>query len=155
VDFLVSKVNKTKSQLEIKWFLAIFIVTVITLLILTNIISTTLTRLYQEVAESSSENVAIQLSSLMSAAGSAPDGIDIEYVPSEGVLYDVSASGRKIEVLAKFSPIYIQKMPFESKFCTNFTDFKFNDVNKFSIQKIKENGVSYYKISAGRVRNEG
>jgi hypothetical protein len=155
MDFPVKKVRKIKSQLEVKWFLAIFIVTIITLLILSKLLSVALSQLYQVVAESSSENVAIQLASLMSAAGATTGKIEIEYTPSENVLYDVKIGNKEIKATAKFNQIYIQKMPAESKFCTNFSDGEFTDVNKFTIEKREENGLSSYIISARRISNEG
>jgi capsule polysaccharide export protein KpsE/RkpR len=155
VDFRVKRVKKIKSQLEVKWFLAIFIVTIITLLILSRFISVTISQLYQVVAESSSENVAIQLASLMSAAGAVVGKIEIEYIPSKNVLYDVKIGNKEVEVTAKFTQIYIQKMPSESNFCTNFRDGEFRDVNKFIIEKREEKGTPKYIISAWRVSNEG
>jgi hypothetical protein len=154
MDFHVKKVRKIKLQLEVKWFLAIFIVTIITLLILSKLVSVALSQLYQVVAESSSENVAIQLASLMSAAGATTGKIEIEYAPSENVVYDVKIGNKKIKAIAKFTQIYIQKMPAESKFCTNFSEGEFMDVNKFMIEKREENGLSSYIISARRVSNE-
>jgi hypothetical protein len=155
MDFHVKKVKKVKVQLEVKWFLAIFIVTIITLLILSKLISVALSQLYQVVAESSSENVAIQLASLMSAAGAVTGKIEIEYIPSTNTLYDVKIGNKEVEATAKFTQIYIQKMPAKSRFCTNFSDGEFADVNKFIIEKREENGLSSYIISARRVSNEG
>jgi hypothetical protein len=155
MDFPVKKVKKIKSQLEVKWFLAIFIVTIITLLILSKLVSVALSQLYRVVAESSSENVAIQLASLMSAAGAVVGKIEIDYIPSKDVLYDVKIGNKEVEVTAKFTQIYVQKMPAESKFCTNFTEGEFKDVNKFIIEKREEKGISSYIISAWRVGNEG
>jgi hypothetical protein len=155
MDFPVKKVRKIKLQLEVKWFLAIFIVTIITLLILGKLVSVAISQLYQVVAESSSENVAIQLASLMSAAGATTGKIEIEYTPSENVLYDIKIGNKKVEAIAKFTQIYIQKMPAESKFCTNFSDGEFTDVNQFTIEKRDENGLTRYIISAGRIGNEG
>jgi len=154
-DFTVERVKKIKLQLEVKWFLAIFIVTIITLLILSKLVSVALSQLYQVVAESSSENVAIQLASLMSAAGAVTGKIEIEYIPSASTLYDVKIVNKKVEAIAKFTQIYIQKMSAEAKFCTNFTEGEFKDVNKFTIEKREENGLTRYIISAGRVGNEG
>jgi len=151
----VERVKKIKLQLEVKWFLAIFIVTIITLLILSKLVSVALSQLYQVVAESSSENVAIQLASLMSAAGAVTGKIEIEYIPSASTLYDVKIVNKKVEAIAKFTQIYIQKMSAEAKFCTNFTEGEFKDVNKFTIEKREENGLTRYIISAGRVGNEG
>jgi len=155
MDFHVKKVKKVKLQLEVKWFLAIFIVTIITLLILSRLVSVALSQLYQVVAESSSENVAIQLASLMSAAGTVTGKIEIEYIPSTSTLYDIKIGNKKVETVAKFAQIYIQKMPAESKFCTNFSEVEFTDVNKFAIEKWEENGLSSYIISARRISNEG
>jgi hypothetical protein len=145
---LVKLVKKLKSQLEVKWFLAIFIVLIITMLILSRIISIALTNLYQIIAESSSQNVAIQLSSLMSASGAATYGIDIEYIASKDIVYDVlDQFARKIEVWPKYSQPFIVKGSFKSKYCTNFQEpFEFKDVNVFFIQKKEGN----YKISAWR-----
>ena len=154
-DFTVEKVKKIKLQLEVKWFLAIFIVTIITLLILSKLVSVALSQLYQVVAESSSENVAIQLASLMSAAGAVTGKIEIEYIPSTNTLYDVKIGNKKVEAIAKFTQIYIQKMSAESKFCTNFSDEQFTDVNRFVVEKNEENGIVYYILSAGRQVNEG
>jgi len=151
----VEKVKKIKLQLEVKWFLAIFIVTIITLLILSKLVSVALSQLYQVVAESSSENVAIQLASLMSAAGAVTGKIEIEYIPSTNTLYDVKIGNKKVEAIAKFTQIYIQKMSAESKFCTNFSDEQFTDVNRFVVEKNEENGIVYYILSAGRQVNEG
>jgi hypothetical protein len=154
-DFTVEKVRKIKLQLEVKWFLAIFIVTIITLLILSKLVSVALSQLYQVVAESSSENVAIQLASLMSIAGAVADKIEIEYIPSTDTLYDIKIGNKKVEAIAKFTQIYIQKMPAESKFCTSFSEGEFKDVNKFTIEKREGNGLSSYIISARRISNEG
>jgi hypothetical protein len=155
MDFRVKKANKIKLQLEVKWFLAIFIVTIITLLILSKLVSVALSQLYQVVAESSSENVAIQLASLMSVAGAVTGKIEIEYIPSTSTLYDIKIDNKKVEAVAKFTQIYIQKMPAGSKFCTNFSEVEFTDVNKFMIEKREENGLSSYIISARRISNEG
>jgi hypothetical protein len=155
MDFHVKKVKKVKLQLEVKWFLAIFIVTIITLLILSKLVSIAISQLYQVVAESSSENVAIQLASLMSVAGAVTGKIEIEYIPSTSTLYDIKIGNKKVEAVAKFTQIYIQKMPAESKFCTNFSEVEFTDVNKFTIEKWEENELSRYILSARRVSNEG
>jgi hypothetical protein len=155
MGFSVKKVRKIKLQLEVKWFLAIFIVTIITLLILGKLVSVALSQLYQVVAESSSENVAIQLASLMSVTGAVTGKIEIEYIPSTNTLYDIKIGNKKVWVIAKFTQIYIQKMPAESKFCTNFSDGEFTDVNKFTIEKREENGLSSYIISVRRISNEG
>jgi hypothetical protein len=155
MDFHVKKVKKIKLQLEVKWFLAIFIVTIITLLILSRLVSVALSQLYQVAAESSSENVAIQLASLMSVAGSVTGKIEIEYIPSTDTLYDIKIGNKKVEAVAKFTQIYIQKMSAESKFCTNFGEGEFTDVNKFIIEKWEENGLSSYIISARSISNEG
>ena len=155
MDFHVKKVKKVKLQLEVKWFLAIFIVTIITLLILSKLVSIAISQLYQVVAESSSENVAIQLASLMSVAGAVTGKIEIEYIPSTSTLYDIKIGDKKVEAVAKFAQIYIQKMPAESKFCTNFSEVEFTDVNKFTIEKWEENELSRYILSARRVSNEG
>jgi hypothetical protein len=155
MDFRVKKVSKIKLQLEVKWFLAIFIVTIITLLILSKLVSVALSQLYQVVAESSSENVAIQLASLMSVTGAVTGKIEIEYIPSTSTLYDIKIGNKKVEVIAKFTQIYIQKMPAESKFCTNFKEGEFTDVNKFTIEKVEENELSRYILSARRISNEG
>jgi len=147
----VNRDRKLKLQLEVKWFVAIFLVTIITILILARLVSVVLIELYQTVAEYSSENVAIQLSSLLSVSASAPYKIFIGFKPSREVLYDVSSKGKTLTVEAKFKQPYIQRMPYESKFCTNFQDFSFSDVNEFLIEKsLAENGKSDYKISVRR-----
>jgi hypothetical protein len=150
--FLVNKVRKIKSQLKVSWLIAIFLVAAVTMLLLGRIVNIVMNKLYQEVAEASSQNVAIQLSSLMSSSGSAPNEIYIEYLVSKDVLYDVLSNGdKKIQVFAKFSQPFIASQSSTSKFCTNFTQsFEFRDVNDFLIQKVKE-GYFYYKISARRV----
>ena len=141
-----------KSQLEVKWFVAIFIVTIMTMLILSRLISTILDELYQRTAEYSSENVAIQLSSLLSAAGAAPYKIYINFQPSREILYDVSSNNKTLTVEAKFTQSYIQRMPYKSGFCTNFSDFSFSDVNEFLIEKsLDENRYSIYRITSRRV----
>jgi len=142
-----------KLQLEIKWFLAIFIVTVITLLILSKLVSIALSQLYQIIAESSSQNVAIQLASLMSATGSIMGRIEVEYIPSNDISYDieVDSMGKEIAVKAKFPQIYIQKITSEAKFCTSFDSQKIQDVNRFVIEKYEENGRVYYRLSAWRI----
>jgi len=149
----VKKVNRLKLQLEVKWFLAIFIVTIITILILSRVITIALSRLYQTVAETSSQNVAIQLASLMSAAGSVVNRIEIEYVPSNEILYDIKVDnrGKEVEVKAKFPQIYIEKITSEAKFCTSFDSQEVQDVNKFVIEKYEENGKVYYRLLARRI----
>ena len=150
------RLNKIKMQLEVKWFLAIFIVMLVTLLILSRVVSIALTKLYQIAAESSSDNVAIQLTSLMSGSGAVTGEIEINYVLSKDVLYDieVDSNGKEVNVMAKFAPIYIQKSSSEAKFCTNFSSQKFQDVNRLVIEKKEENGKFYYKVYAWRHENE-
>lgn len=142
------KIRILKSQLKIEWFLAIFVVTVITILVLSRILSNTLSLIFENIAESSSQNVAIQLSSLMSAAGSTPSEIDIYYKPSENILYDVKIASRVVEVYAKFSQPFIKSEPFKSPFCTSFDDYNFKDVNRFYIKKFEKDRKSYYEIYA-------
>jgi len=155
--FHVKLVERFKSQLKVKWFLAIFIILIITTLILSRLVFVALSALYQKVAEQSSENVAIQLSSLMSAIGAVVERIDVEYVPSKDVLYDVKVDedSRSVEAVAKFEPVYIQKLPSKSEFCTSFKGVEFKDVNRFIIQKKRENGNVHYLLIGGKVEDEG
>jgi len=141
--------NKFKSQLEVKWFLAIFLVISVTILILTKLFPMIMNEIYSRIAESSSEAVGLQLSNLLSIAGAAPYEIKMYYNPSDNVLYDLYSENGKLKVKAKFSVSYIQSLTYETKYCTNFNDFSFTDVNLFEIEKSLDNfGNSVYKISA-------
>lgn len=136
------------SQVFIKWFLSIFIISLITALIIAGISPRILNEITRFVSIYSADVVANQLSSLISISSSAPFYIKISYSVEGGVLYDLKNINRRIYLKPKYNMPLMENVEIERFHIVNLPDFEFKNVNVFEIFKKRENNKSSYYFLA-------
>ncbi|MCX8191020.1 MAG: hypothetical protein N3D78_02455 [Candidatus Aenigmarchaeota archaeon] len=124
-----------KGQIFIKWFLAIFIISILTLLILSTIFPRLFELIIEFLSQASSDVVASQLSALISTSGSATSYIEIEYSPTKHITYDVSSVNRRLTVIPRYEMSFLKNLKAERLYPVNLTDFEYKNVNIFKIKK--------------------
>lgn len=139
-----------KSQIFIKWFLSIFIISLITAVIISSIFPS----FYQSIASflslASAEVVADQLSSLISVSSSAPTYIEITYYPTNRITYNVFSLNRRLIVYPNYNFPFMKNIWVERFYTVNLNNFEYYDVNKFLITKKRIAGNSTYSIDASK-----
>lgn len=136
------------SQVFIKWFLSIFIISLITALIIAGISPRILNEITRFVSIYSADVVANQLSSLISVSSSAPFYIRISYSVKGEVLYDLKNINRRIYLKPNYNTPLMENVEIERFHIVNLTDFEFKNVNMFEIVKKRENDKSSYYFLA-------
>jgi len=124
-----------KASITISDFVAIIGIVGIVLLIVTQILPTTLSTVINKFSSYSAENVARQLSNLITVSGSATYKIDIDYAPTKDVVYQVSIDSRTIKVVPKFGVNYADKSSSTQSFAVDLHSGQYTDVNSFLIGK--------------------
>jgi len=130
------------------------------LLFITQIIPGMLSVIVEKFSSYSAENVARQLSNLITVSGSATHKIEIVYgekaeVPSdyqktEEVLYKIQIGSRTIKVIPKFKVNYAEKSSSTQYFAVNLPSEEYTDVNSFLIKKEILDGESTYAFYASK-----
>ncbi|MEM5813024.1 MAG: hypothetical protein QXU71_01535 [Candidatus Aenigmatarchaeota archaeon] len=136
------------SQVFIKWFLSIFIISLITALIIAGISPRILNEITRFVSIYSADVVANQLSSLISVSSSAPFYIRISYSVKGEVLYDLKNINRRIYLKPNYNTPLMENVEIERFHIVNLPDFEFKNVNVFEIVKKRENDKSSYYFLA-------
>lgn len=98
--------------------------------------------------KTSAENVARQLSGLITVSGAAPHEIRIEFLPSRDVTYSFSIKNRNIMVKPELKVEYAEKASSMQPFAIDLIEQEQKNVNHFFIEKNFEGGGSNYAFSA-------
>lgn len=101
----------------------------------------------QTFSKASAENVARQLSSLMTVSGTSYMS-KITYVPTKQVSYSLQINSKLLKVSPYSKMLYGEKSSSTQPFATNFENYVIVDVNSFEITKKIVDGESKYEISA-------
>jgi hypothetical protein len=123
-------------------------VTVLVMVFVSQIFPTIFSTIIESFSKSSAENVARQLSNLITVSGSAPYEVEIIYAPAKDVLYDIFIGSRAMGVMPKFKAAYAEKSSSIQPFAVNLPDSQHSDVNSFLIKKDFSNGESRYVFNA-------
>lgn len=115
---------------------------------LTQILPSLLDLIIQTFSKASAENVARQLSNLITVSGAGTHEVEINYMPLKSALYDVSIVSRTIKVVPKFTASYAEKASSTQKFAVGLSDRAFYEANSFLIKKGFSNGESTYEFNA-------
>lgn len=138
-----------KSQLYIKWLLAIFIISVVTVVIIASLHTKVLEEVIRLVALSSADIVATQLSAFITISSAAPHYVEIKYEIPGQVLYEVRGSNRRLIVRPKYGITQMLNLEVDRLYAVDLT-FEFKDVNSFLIVKGLDDSKSKYEIYAYR-----
>jgi hypothetical protein len=124
-----------KASITISDFIGIIGIGLMVILFVTQIIPTALATVINKFSSYSAENVARQLSNLITVSGSATYKIDIDYAPAKDVVYQVSIDSRTIKVVPKFGVNYADKSSSTQYFAVNLPSGQYTDVNSFLVGK--------------------
>ncbi|MEM2506776.1 MAG: hypothetical protein QXG39_03755 [Candidatus Aenigmatarchaeota archaeon] len=102
-------------------------------------------------SKTSAEAVAKQLASFITVSGAATYRIEISYIPSRTITYNIQTNNRMIKVNPNYKVTYGEKTSALHSYAVPIEDFSFRNVNFFKIEKIFEDGDSYYSIHAEKV----
>ncbi|MEM5854330.1 MAG: hypothetical protein QXG39_09270 [Candidatus Aenigmatarchaeota archaeon] len=86
-------------------------------------------------AKTSAENVARQLSALITVSASSPYVIEIDYIPSREVTYKVSLFGRNLKIIPQFKVGYAEKGSSIQTFPIDLGSYESENVNHFHLEK--------------------
>jgi len=137
-----------RAQLFIKWFLSVFIISLLTLMILATIFPKAFDLVMEFLSQASSDIVSNQLSALITVSGAAPNYIRIDYSPTDKITYSVSSSNRRLTVKPNYNSPFLKSLESQTLYAVNLTDFSYSNVNDFIIEKKNENGKSVYSFFA-------
>lgn len=94
-------------------------------------------------SKASAENVARQLSGLITVSGAATNEIKIDYVPTTEHTYDIFVKDRTVKVTPIFTVAYAEKASSTKPFAVNLNDYEQNGVNHFVVEKNLNGGLGY------------
>jgi len=94
-------------------------------------------------SKASGENVARQLSGLITVSGAATHEIKIDYIPTKQHTYNILIKDRTIKVTPIFKVAYAEKASSTQPFAVSLNDYEQDDVNHFTVEKNFDGGLSY------------
>jgi len=100
-------------------------------------------------SKASGENVARQLSGLITVSGAATYKIKIDYTPTTEHTYNVLVKDRTVKVTPIFTVNYAEKASSTQPFAVVLNDYEQEKVNHFTVEK-KFDGVSTYDFGASK-----
>lgn len=100
-------------------------------------------------SEASGENVARQLSGLITVSGAATYKIKIDYTPTTDHTYNILMEGRTVKVTPIFTVNYAEKASSTQPFAVDLNDYKQDGVNHFVVEK-NFDGESTYVFEASK-----
>ena len=98
-------------------------------------------------SKAAAENVARQLSGLITISGSSAYKIKIDYTPTKEHTYKIEIKSRTIKVSPEKLPRYAEKASSTQSFAVDLNEYKGNNINHFTIEKNFE-GESIYDFKA-------
>jgi hypothetical protein len=98
-------------------------------------------------SKASGENVARQLSGLITVSGAATYKIKIDYVPTTDHTYNIFMKDRTVKVTPIFTVNYAEKASSTQRFAVGLNDYEQEKVNHFVVEK-NFDGVSTYVFEA-------
>lgn len=147
-----------KGSITISDMIGIVGIIIAVMVFVTQIMPTLLSVIIDTFSKTSAENVARQLSNLITVSGAAPHRAEINYEmkahllssykSSSEVLYQVSIKSKTIKVTPEFKVAYAEKSSSIQPFAVSLADKDFKDVNSFFIEKNFLNGESSYAFDA-------
>ena len=137
-----------KASITVTDMIGVLGVVVIVIVFVTQIFPTILSTIIESFSKSSAENVARQLSNLITVSGSAPHRVEITYAPEKNILYDIFIGSRALGAVPKIKVAYAEKASSIQPFAVNLSDDEYVDVNSFLIKKDFFGGESTYAFYA-------
>ena len=125
----------------------VMLIIVAMFLTFTQIIPKIISTIGESFSRASGENVARQVSGLITVSGAAPHEIQIDYIQTKEHTYNVEIISRTIKVTPNFKVPYAEKASSTQPFGIDLQDYKEDNVNHFIIQK-KFYGESTYVFEA-------
>lgn len=124
---------------------AIFVV----FLFFSKVFANTVSIITDNFSKASAENVARQLSGLITVSGAATYEIKIDYVPTTEHTYNIFVKDKTVKVTPIFTVAYAEKASSTQPFAVNLNDYEQNDVNHFVVEK-NLNGEFRYVFEASK-----
>jgi hypothetical protein len=139
-----------KGSITIEDTIGLLAVIIITILFFSQIFPTIFSFIIEQFSEASAENVARQLSNLITISGAAPYKTEINYTPTNKFVYKASIQTKYLTIVPKFDVSYAEKSSSTQPFAVDLADHEFNDVNSFNVRKYLFEGESKYDIFASK-----
>jgi len=143
--------GKVKAELDIADTIGILGIILIVMLLVTQLMPIVGGIIIESFSRASAENVAKQLSSLITVSGAAPYKAELNYTPTKDIVYKISISSRTIKVTPKFQVSYADKSSSTQPFGISLNDKQLVEVNSFFIKKNFVDGESIYAFDAEKV----
>lgn len=99
-------------------------------------------------SRAAAENVARQLSGLITSSGASTGRIEINYIPTKSVEYKIIIIGRTVKIIPKFKAAYAEKASSTQPFAVALRDYEEENVNHFIVEKDFVGGLSNYVFKA-------
>jgi hypothetical protein len=113
----------------------IMLVVLVEFVFFTQVVPRILSVIVESFSKASAENVARQVSGLITVSGAATREIKIDYIPTREHVYDVAVKTRTIKVVPKFTVPYAEKASSTQPFAVGLQDYEEENVNHFIIEK--------------------
>lgn len=135
-----------KSQAKIADTVAIIVILAIVVIFASIMLGKIFKTLESILTSTNPKLLSIELSSLMTISGSAPNEIEIIYKLPEYTI-NVSSKDKVLTVENRLLEKYTDSR-YNSTFATNFNDFDFKNVNILIIKKTMKDGEAAYEFRA-------
>ena len=86
-------------------------------------------------SKASAENVARQLSGLITVSGAVTHEIKIDYTPTTDHTYNIFVKDRTVKVTPIFTVAYAEKASSTQPFAVDLNDYEQDGVNHFTVEK--------------------
>lgn len=123
--------------------IGIVLVILLLITIFTVILPKYLSTIVELFAKTSAENVARQLSALITTSAASPYEIKIDYIPSKDVTYKVSVFSRNLKIMPRFKVGYAEKGSSTQAFAINLANYEEENINHFHIEKKRDGEIDY------------
>jgi len=137
-----------KASISITDTIGPLIIILIVILFFVQIIPNVFGVIIETFSKASAENVARQLSSLITVSGAATYKAELNYTPTKEVVYHVLIASRSVKVTPKIKVSYADKSSNTQPFGVNLGDREYFDVNYFLVKKSFLDGASFYDLQA-------
>ena len=129
--------------------IGIILATLVVFLFFQQVFARTVSIITDNFSKASAENIARQLSGLITVSGAATYEIKIDYVPTTEHTYDIFVKDRTVKVTPIFTVNYAEKASSTQPFAVNLNDYEQNGVNHFAVEK-NLNGELRYVFEASK-----
>lgn len=123
--------------------IGIVLVTLLLIVTFTVVLSRYLSTIVELFAKTSAENVARQLSALITTSAISPYEIKIDYIPSKDVNYKIYVFNRNLKIVPRFEVGYAEKGSSTQSFAINLENYERENINHFHIEKEKDGETKY------------